>query len=300
MIAIPYEKIKQRIKEQTGMSEKDIDTRVKEKLDSLAGLISQDGAIHIIANELGVTLTPDRDNLKVKDLLPGMRGIMLNLRVVKKYELREFNKEGRAGKVASFLAGDETGVVRVTLWNEQTDDFAAVTEGMTVQLNQASVKENQNRVELHLGTGSELVLNPKGVVVNVNAGATDDRAYTIKKIGELTETDEFVDILGTIVQVFDPRTFTKKTGTEGVVTNAVIDDGSGTIRASFWDDDARTLLGESMSRPEQLADTKLELLGQIVKVQGRCKLNPTYNSLELSVSKFVLNPDPSAEMSRLG
>jgi replication factor A1 len=298
MISIPYEKIKQRIHDQTGLSEKDIEKKVQDKLASLAGLISQDGAIHIVANELGVSLTPDRENLKIKDLLAGMRGIVLNMRVVKKYELREFAKEGRSGKVASFLGGDDTGVTRVTLWNEQTDTFAAVEEGMTVQLKEASVKENQGRIEVHLGTGGELVLSPAGVTVPVNTAAPQ-RSFTLKKIGELAATDEYVDILGTIVQVFDPRSFQKKTGGEGVVVNAVIDDGTGTLRVSFWDDDARGLLGEALSKPELLGDAKLELLGQIVKVQGRCKLNPAYNTVEMSVSKFVRNPDPASEMGRL-
>lgn len=91
----------------------------------------------------------------------------------------------------------------------------------------------------------------------------------------------------------------KKTSGGAGGPNAVIDDGSGTIRASFWDDDCRTLLGDAATRPELLGDTKLELLRQIVKIQGRCKLNPTYNAMEVSVSKFVKNPDPKAEMDRV-
>jgi replication factor A1 len=298
MITIPYDKVKARIKEQTGLSEKDIDQKVHDKLTSLAGLISQDGAIHIVANELGVKLTPDRTNLKVKDMLAGMRNISLNLRVLKKYELREFNKDGRVGKVAGFLAGDDSGVVRITLWNEQTDQFPAIEEGQTIQVKEGSVKENQGRLELHLGTGSQIIINPPGVVVTVN-GPTEQRNYTMKKIGELSQSDEFVDILGTVVQVFDPRSFQKKTGGEGVVVNMVIDDGTGTLRCSFWDEDARKLLGDALSRPELLGDAKLELLGQIVKVQGRCKLNPAYNNVELTVNKFVQNPDPQGEMARL-
>ena len=299
MIALPYDKIKQAIKAQAGLSDAEIDKRVKDKLTSLAGLISQDGAIHIIANELGVKLMPERDNLKVKDLLAGMRGITLALRIMKLYEIREFNKEGRAGKVGSFLGGDESGVVRVTLWNDQADKMKDLSEGMTIQLKEATVKENQGRMELHLQTGSDIIKDPVGIKINVNS-TVEERSYTLKKIGELGQSDEFVDILGTIVQVFDPRSFMKKTGGQGIVVNAVIDDGTGTIRASFWDDDARKLLGESVDRPELLADAKLELLGHIVKIQGRCKLNPAYNNVELTVNKFVQNPDPATEMARLG
>lgn len=298
MIQIPYERVREAIKEQKGFSESDIDKRVQEKLTALSGLISKDGAIHIIANELGVKLMPDRKYLKVKDLLPGMRGITMNLRVLRKYELREFSKEGRSGKVASFLAGDETGVTRVTLWNEQAEKLGLIEEGMIIQIRDVQVKENQGRVEVHLQTGSEMITEPKGVVVEANA-APQERSFTTKKINELSQSDEFVDILGTILQVYDPRSFTKKTGGAGIVANVTIDDGSGTIRASFWDDDCRKLFGEAIAKPELMEAAKLELLGQIVKVQGRCRLNAAYNTLELSVSRFVLNPDPTVEMNRL-
>jgi hypothetical protein len=150
-----------------------------------------------------------------------------------------------------------------------------------------------------LQTGSELIISPPGITVEASTSATA-RSYKQKKIGELSGNEDFVDILGTIVQVFDPRTFQKRTGGEGLVVSAIIDDSTGTIRASFWDDDARQLVGDAIGKADALGDAKLELLGQIVKVQGRCKLNTTYNTLELSVSSFVKNPDPQAEMARLG
>ncbi len=299
---MPPERIRERITAQTGMTNAQIDLKVQEKLTSLAGLISLDGALHIVANELGVKLTPDREELRVKDLLPGMK-VQLNLRVMKAYELRTFAKEGRTGQVASFLAGDETGVVRIALWNEHAPLISQLTEGIIVQVRDAVAKENQGKLELSIGTGANLLLSPPGVTVTVNASAmgsaTSDRSFAKKKISELSNSDDYVDILGTIVQVYDPRSFVKKTGEQGLVANAVIDDGSGTIRAAFWDDDCKTLLGDAASRPELLGDTKLELLGQIVKIQGRCKLNPTYNAMEVSVSKFVKNPDPAAEMDRV-
>lgn len=299
MIQLPYEKVKERIMEQTKLSEKDIDARVRDKLTSLAGLISKDGAIHIIANELSVKLIPDRDKLKVKELLAGMRGITIPLRVLRMYELREFTRNDKPGKVASFLAGDETGVVRVTLWNEQTDKFIGVVDGDTVLVKDATVKDNQGRLELHLQTGSELVRNPVGIKVDASTAPVTGN-FTPKKISELSGEPEYVDILGTIVQVFEPRSFAKKTGGEGLVASAIIDDGTGTLRVSFWDDDARALLGDAVENTDLLADVKLELLGQIVKVQGRSRLNPTYNTLEMSASRLDKNPDPKAELARLG
>lgn len=298
MITIPPERIRASIREQAKLTDAQIDARVSEKLAALSGLISQDGALHIVANELGVKITPDKENTKVKDMLPGMR-ITLPLRVLRIYEVRQFAKEGRSGQVGSFLAGDESGVTRITLWNEHANVLPSLTEGMTVLVREGTVKENQGRVEVHLGAGSELVMNPPGITVSASTPSAQDRSYARKRIGDLTPQDEYVDILGTIFQVFDPRGFTKKTGEQGLVCNVLIDDGSGKIRASFWDNDCRSLLGDAVRDPQLLEDKKLEVLGQIVKVQGRCKMNAAYNQLELSVNAYTLNPDPAGEMDRV-
>ena len=74
MIKIPYEKIIEKIKEQAKISDSEIESKIKEKTDQLAGLISKEGAAHIIANELGVKLF-EEGNLKIKDILPGMRSV---------------------------------------------------------------------------------------------------------------------------------------------------------------------------------------------------------------------------------
>lgn len=298
MITIPPDRIRTSIRDQAKLTDAQIDARVAEKLASLSGLISADGALHIVANELGVKITPDKEKNKVKDLLVGMR-VSIPLRVLRVYEVRQFAKEGRSGQVGSFLAGDETGTTRITLWNEHANVLPQLTEGMTVLAREGSVKENQGRIEVHLGAGSELVLNPPGITVSADTPAPQERSYPRKKIGELAPHDEYVDILGTVVQVFEPRGFTKKSGEQGLVCNAVIDDGSGTIRASFWDNDCRAILGDAVTDPSLFEEKKLELLGQLVKVQGRCKVNAAYNQLELSVNVFVKNPDPTAELARL-
>lgn len=298
MITIPPERIRASIREQKQLTDAQIDARVAEKLASLSGLISHDGALHIVANELGVKIAPDKDKSKVKDMLVGMR-ITIPLRVLRVYETRQFAKDGRTGQVGSFLAGDETGTTRITLWNEHANHLPALAESMTVLIREGTVKENQGRIEVHLGAGSELVLNPTDVTVSATTPPPQERSYPRKKIGELTPQDEYVDILGTVLQVFDPRGFTKKNGEQGLVCNVVIDDSSGTIRASFWDNDCRAILGDGVSQPALLEEKKLELLGQLIKVQGRCKVNAAYNQLELSAVGFTLNPDPAAEMSRL-
>ena len=77
MIRIPYADIVVKIKDKTGLSEADIQAKVEAKCAQLAGLVSKDGAAHIIANELGVKLVEHGGRQKIKDVFAGMRSVEL-------------------------------------------------------------------------------------------------------------------------------------------------------------------------------------------------------------------------------
>ncbi|MBU4208425.1 MAG: hypothetical protein KKD12_01890, partial [Proteobacteria bacterium] len=61
-----------------------------------------------------------------------------------------FNSKGRAGKVASFVIGDETGTIRIVMWGEQAENIAKLKENMIVKVLSGYVRENQNGKEVHL------------------------------------------------------------------------------------------------------------------------------------------------------
>ena len=58
----------------------------------------------------------------------------LTARVTKIYETREFKgKNGKKGKVASIILGDESGNIRLSLWDNQTDMVEKLKPGMAVE-----------------------------------------------------------------------------------------------------------------------------------------------------------------------
>jgi len=202
MISMPLPEIIAKIKETTSLSDAEIKQKIRQKLDTLSGLISEEGAAHIIANELGVKLIQLSGPLQVKNVLAGMRNVEVSGKVLRKYELREFAKDGREGKVASFIIGDETGVIRIVLWNEQADHFNTLKEGDIVKILSGYVRENNGRKEIQLNQNSRLILNPKDVTINII-----NRESVRKQISGLVETDADVEVLATIVQVYDLRFF---------------------------------------------------------------------------------------------
>jgi hypothetical protein len=327
MIDIPVSEIIAKIKEQKQLSEEEITGKIQEKLKQLAGLISEEGAAHIVANEYGVELVKTGGEARIGDLYPGMKNVTVPGKVTRKWELREFDTNGRKGKVANFLMGDETGHVRVTLWNEQTDLFGQLAEGDIVRVKNAFVKENRGYKELHLNTDSVLEVKPTGVTVG-EVQQRQEQTRERKHIKELTGSEENVELLATIVQVYDPRFFDvcpecnkrlqegpdgptcpthgKVTPQTNYVVSAFLDDGTGNIRTTFWKNQSQNLLAKNHSEmlqyqenPQAFEEVKTELLGEIIKVVGRCKKNETFDRIELTANLVFKDVDPEEELQRL-
>ena len=89
MLKVPKDMLIEKIKEKSGLTDKEIETRVKDKLDQLSGLISEEGALHILANELGIKIFDDPGKLQIKNVLAGMRNVELIGKVIKIYEVRD-------------------------------------------------------------------------------------------------------------------------------------------------------------------------------------------------------------------
>src|SRR3989338_3088799 len=125
MIKIPYEEILLKINEKTQMQVSEIEDRVEKKMKQLSGLISKEGAAHIVANELGVKVfEPLSGKLQIKNILTGMRDVETVGKVLQVSDAREFLRGDAVSKVASMLIGDETGTIRVVMWGTQADNAA--------------------------------------------------------------------------------------------------------------------------------------------------------------------------------
>ena len=249
MYKIPLAEIKTKIIDSGKLNAETLDNKIKEKINELSGLISEEGAAHIIANELSIELVnPNQDILKIKEIYSGMRDISTNGKVVRKFDVKEFAKGDRTGKVCSLIIGDETGTIRVVFWNEQVEQLAIVKEDDILSIKGVYVRENNNSKEIHFGNKGSIDINPEGVKID---SVREGMSYGRKTIENLQSGENNVEILGTVVQVFDPRFFNVDKGTgkrvqEGgipsYVMNVVLDDGTGTIRGVFWKNQTNHLL----------------------------------------------------------
>jgi len=328
MYKIPLAEIKAKLDQSGKITPVDLELRIKEKINELSGLITEEGAAHIIANELGVELfTAQTSQLKIKELYAGMRNVSTFGRVLRKFELREFAKEDRTGKVASLMLGDETDTIRLVFWNDQVGEWEKINENEILLVEDVLVRENRANKEIHINDRSKIKINPPGMEVGEIKLRTSFTPFERKKIGELQDGQEGVEVLATIVQVFDPRFFSicsqcgkkiqeSESGyncvehgqvqpTTSYVLNVTLDDGNGTIRGVFWKNQANHLIGkteeemalyrENMAAFESL---KTDLLGEQFKLKGRVKKNEYFDRLEF-MAQLVEKANPEEELARL-
>lgn len=326
MIKIPLSDIISKIKEKTKISDEDINNKIDEKLKQLSGLISKEGAAHIIANELGVKLFENvSGKLQIKNILAGMQDVEAVGKVLQIYELREFKKENREGKVASFILGDETGTIRVVMWGSQAENIKNLKEDMVIKVKGGYVKDNDRGKEVHLNDRSKLIPNPEGETVGEVKGTKIE--IKRKSIKELQENDN-VELLGTIVQVFEPRFYevcphcnkrarqheekficeahNEVKPNYSCVMNLFLDDGTENIRTVFFRNQAERLLDMSFDEilkykdaPEKFDEIKTKLLGTMIKIVGRANKNQMFDRLEFIAGMVFLNPNPEEEIKRL-
>ena len=86
----------------------------------------------------------------VSELRPKLRNVNLKFKVVSKADEREVNSrlDGSTHRVSEAVIGDETGVVTMTLWDDQIDQL---TEDNTYVLKNGYVGFFRNTLRLNIG-----------------------------------------------------------------------------------------------------------------------------------------------------
>ena len=104
---------------------------------------------------------------KVGDLTPQSKAVNVTAKVVSKTEIREIpmGRDGSPHKVSDALVGDETGVVYVTLWD---DNIEKVNEGDTIRVENGYVTLFKGNIRLNIGKYGKLEPAKEPLTVEVN------------------------------------------------------------------------------------------------------------------------------------
>jgi replication factor A1 len=288
-----YQKLVERIAKSSNLTIEEIERRVEAKKAKLSGLISKEGAAQIVAAELGINF--DHERLKISEILNDMKRANVVGKIIRLFPIREFNKNGREGKVASFILADETANIRVALWD--TNHISLIENNKIginsiVEISGGNVRNN----ELHLSSFAELKLSDEKIENVIEHQITSERHLKDAQPGQNIKTR------AVIVHTFEPRYFdvnpeTGKKFTEAdknnglkpkkrALLNITLDDGTETLRSVLFGDQINKLglSDEEIFSLEEYNKAKDKILGEEKYFSGQIRINAFSNTPEFSIN----------------
>ncbi|MFA6419337.1 MAG: OB-fold nucleic acid binding domain-containing protein [archaeon] len=219
------EEIISEIAQKTGKSEEEVRALIKAKVEKFSGLLTEQGASFMVQKELGLKQEA-LEQVQVGQLTEGMKGIEIKGLVEAVFPLKEFDKNGKKGKLKSIILSDGTGEVRATLWNDQVDKYD-LTKGSEIILSNVIVSKYNDKTQVTLGfNGTIQILNKK--------------EETFEKMAELKAGANGVNLVGRILRKFPCKEF-ESNDRKGKLCSFQIGDETALLRATAWNDKADEL-----------------------------------------------------------
>jgi len=306
-----------KIVEETELEEDEVRENLEEKMDEFEGLVSEEGAVHLVAKEHGVQIAEQGDGeLKIENIVPEMRKVHIKARVVDISDINTFERDDdeEDGKVQNLVLGDETGTIRVTLWDDQTEIAEKIDEDDVIEISGAySVEDNQGNAELRLGDEVQVKMADDDDIPEVKNPNEAQEASII----DVSEEGATYKVKGMVLNVYTSNPYyttcpecddSVKEDDDGnyvceehgevepeyaLAISAVIDDGTDSIRGVFFRDQARDLL--DMDEDEELegdVETVEEaaegVAGKEVELEGRTRYNDYFGRIELIANSYTV------------
>ncbi|MBU7043252.1 MAG: hypothetical protein HXS47_06635 [Theionarchaea archaeon] len=254
-----------------GLTDSQIEQRMQQKLDEVGGLLTEEGALAIVANECGIV--EEQEYLHIKDLINGMSNVNIVGRVLGYTEPREFQrKDGSRGAVTNVILADKTGKTALTLWDHEVRMTEQIERGDILKIVDGNTRQGTRGVQVHLGRG-KIILNPEDdprIQEIPPLSRLSTRPSQRKSIAVLEEGQKFCEIRATVAKLYAIRFYdacphcfkrvefkhnvfycpncNKKVDKRRImIFEAGLDDCTGFIRASFFDAKAEDILSVKTS-----------------------------------------------------
>ena len=217
--------------------------RIEEKKRTVgAGYLTDQGALFLVAGELGVSLRKEdaSTDMRIGDLYIGANDVTAIARVLAVYPVATYNKKaGGQGKYMRLVLFDGKSTVRLTVWEEgleQIEKLGLKVDSL-VRVSNGYVKQGlDGKPNLNLGRRGKLaVLDDEKIAAKLPSVTT-----LVQKVPNITKEEQFVVLEGTVGS--EPRysEFVRSDGSEGSLFQfALTREGGKETRVVIWSPSAR-------------------------------------------------------------
>jgi replication factor A1 len=233
-----------------------------------AGYLTDQGALFLIAGELGVQLSDVVSaDLTLKDMYIGANDITIVARVLAVYPVMTYNKKnGDSGHYRRITLFDKNNVSKLTLWDDKVEDVERLSIGTDtpVRIVNGYVKAGlDGKPTLNLGKRGKLeVITDLSLVSRLS-----DLNQVNKSLDQLGNSQHVAAVQGVASSEVKTSNFVRNDGNQGSVTQFRISSKSGdrNMRVVLWD----------LSNPPELKP------GNQVKITNLRIKEPSHGELEL-------------------
>jgi ssDNA-binding replication factor A large subunit len=209
----------------------------EKKRDIGSGFLTDQGALFLIAGELGVQLTHmTSTDLTLKDIYAGANDITIVARILAIYPVSEFKKkDGSVGRYRRLSLFDKSNVSRLTIWDD--NEGAIKLEGMSVD---TPVRISNGYVRPGLDGKPSLNLGKRGKIEVLSDENLVSRLTPLskltRKVGEVEEEQNIPAVEGTASSASRSSNFTRSDGSPGSLAQFELtgDAGKDRIRVVIW------------------------------------------------------------------
>ncbi len=219
------------------LSRSDIEDKIKQKKDKIgAGYLTDQGALFLIASDLGVSLSePLKVEIGLKDLYIGAKEVSLESRVLNLAPAKQFTrKDGSPFLLRTMTIYDRDSTASVKLWDDKAKlpEIDELKPGDLIKIIKAYVKSDLNgRPTINIGSGSHLEpSSEESDIPSIDAITVD--------VSSVKEDQKDLVVSGTINGMINSIEFTNARGNPGKALRLGLrgNDGS-SLRVVLWGKD---------------------------------------------------------------
>ena len=219
--------------------------RIAEKKETVgAGYLTDQGALFLVAGELGVTLQRAvmSSDMSIKDLYIGANDVTVVARVLAVYPLSLYKrkKDGGEGKYRRLALFDGGNVVRLTVWDEKAEEIGklGLVVGVPIRVSSGYVRQGlDGKPNLNLGSRGGVEIVPEEQV----SAKLPPLSASTEKLGRVGDEKPFVALECVVNSVPRYSEFVRSDGSPGSLFQFGVsgERGARETRVVIWSPEVR-------------------------------------------------------------